>query len=227
MDFCAAVSRRRRPLLLAVCSLAAGSIWGGCASRTVSIPSPDGATVLKARVATETTGPPPVDCVVLDFEDAAGHATFSVNTHASNFMRWDVAWVSNTRAVLKSGDIGETFWDRQADGTWKKHIRPGATDPETGEMVSPDPVPSPDGATILKARVARDAADPAPMDCVVLDFENAATHATYSANTKESYIPYVNRWEVAWESNTRAALTSSVGKSFWDKQVDGTWKRAK
>jgi len=103
-----------------MCSLAAAFVCGGCVGRTVSIPSPDGTTVLNARVATDAADPPPLNCVILDFVDMASHETFSVNTHASNVMRWDVAWASNTRVALMSSDIGETFWDKQADGTWKR-----------------------------------------------------------------------------------------------------------
>jgi len=122
MNSCGAVSRRTKLMLLSVCSIAVAFACGGCADRTVSILSPDGVTILRARVATDAADPPPLDCVILDFEDVASHATYSVNTGDSYIPyvnRWEIAWMSKTRAVLTSSG-GRTFWEKQADGTWSR-----------------------------------------------------------------------------------------------------------
>jgi hypothetical protein len=42
---------------------------------------------------------------------------FEVQTHASDRMRWSIAWVGNNTVLLDSSDIGLYCW-KEKNGTW-------------------------------------------------------------------------------------------------------------
>jgi len=76
--------------------------------------------VIVTSVETSKADPKTYLCVVLEIRDKAGRVLHKENTHASDTMRWNVDWVSTNRIRLVSSDIGNYYWETQADGTWKK-----------------------------------------------------------------------------------------------------------
>jgi hypothetical protein len=84
------------------------------------LPSPDGTLTLHTSVETSRSDPTAYGCVVLAIRDRSGKVLHHENSHASDFHRWDIEWISNDEIKLTSSDIGPLTWKRQSDGAWKR-----------------------------------------------------------------------------------------------------------
>ena len=63
-------------------------------------------------------------CVNLEVpETQSGKTLFTVQTHASDRMKWSVSWVSTSIMRLDSSDIGSYCW-KEESGSWGKTICP-------------------------------------------------------------------------------------------------------
>jgi hypothetical protein len=91
----------------------------GCSQRTAAL-SPDGSLTLVTTIEHSRQDPTAYSCVVFEIRDRAGRILHRENTHASDTMRWTMAWESNTRVRLDSSDIGTYRWSRQQDEGWRK-----------------------------------------------------------------------------------------------------------
>jgi hypothetical protein len=96
-------------------------VLAGCARQgRAPVASPDGSMTLHTRVEQSQKDRGAYLCIVFEIRDASGRVLHSENTRASDVMRWDMFWITNDRIGLKSSDIGTFYWQRQADGSWKK-----------------------------------------------------------------------------------------------------------
>src|SRR3954471_19629979 len=92
-------------LLLSACVTA----FAACSPRTPApISSPDGSLTLHTSVEQSRADPTLYGCVIFEVRDATRE-----NTHASNFQRWSMSWLSNDQIQLQSSDIGLETWARQ------------------------------------------------------------------------------------------------------------------
>ena len=96
------------------------ALVNGCTSKSQTIPSPDGSMVIVTSVEKNKADPKTYLCVVFEIRNKTGQVLIRENTHASDTMKWSMTWVSTNKIQLDSSDIGTYFWERQADGTWKK-----------------------------------------------------------------------------------------------------------
>ena len=76
---------------------------------------------LLTSVEKSKTNPALYLCVTFEVRDKAGRLLAKENTRASDASAWNLSWDSIDRIKLESSDIGTYFWDRQADGTWKRN----------------------------------------------------------------------------------------------------------
>jgi hypothetical protein len=106
---------KRLVSLLLLLSLAAG-----CSRPVPPQASPDGSLILAASIERSRAAGSKYLCVILEIRDRAGKVLFRENTGASDVMKWNLHWESNTRIKLDSSDIGTYYWNRQPDGSWRK-----------------------------------------------------------------------------------------------------------
>jgi hypothetical protein len=91
----------------------------GCSRSTTAL-SPDGSLTLITLVEHSHQDPKTYLCVVFEIRDRNGKVLHRENTHASDTMRWNMSWESNTRVRLDSSDIGTYCWTKQRDESWRK-----------------------------------------------------------------------------------------------------------
>ena len=93
----------------------------GCAKqRPAPAVSPDGSMTLHTSVEQSRKDRGAYLCVIFEIRDGAGRVLHSENTRASAQSKWTMTWVKNDRVRLDSSDIGTHYWQRQADGKWRK-----------------------------------------------------------------------------------------------------------
>jgi hypothetical protein len=62
---------------------------------------------------------PAYGCLVIEIRDATGKILCHTNTGARAW-GWTINWSSDNQAIVYSDNIGTQYWNRQADGSWKK-----------------------------------------------------------------------------------------------------------
>jgi hypothetical protein len=77
--------------------------------------SPDGLLTLVTSVEHSRQDPKTYLCVVFEIRDRSGKVLHRENTHASDTMRWNMVWESNTRVRLDSSDTSTYRWTKQQD----------------------------------------------------------------------------------------------------------------
>lgn len=92
----------------------------GCGGRQGQppIPSPGGTMTLHSSIEQRRDDPSAYGCVVFEIRDSTGRVLHAENTRASDFMRWNMAWLADDHVRLESSDIGARHWRRQPDGVW-------------------------------------------------------------------------------------------------------------
>jgi hypothetical protein len=107
--------------LLAVLLLLA---LGGCnilsRYRPVEVLSPNGLWVVIASVNESQADPTTYLCVGIEIRQLDGSVVYRDQTSASARMRWSIEWLDDTTIHLASSDIGDLYWERQADGNWQR-----------------------------------------------------------------------------------------------------------
>jgi hypothetical protein len=102
-------------------------VLGGCdvlsPDRPVEVPSPDGLHVAIASVNNSQADPTTYRCVRIEIRQLDGAVVYSDQTNASARMRWSLEWLSDDLLLLSSADVGDLYWQRQADGSWQRVAR--------------------------------------------------------------------------------------------------------
>jgi hypothetical protein len=94
----------------------------GCKKSASSSPvaSPDGKFVLVASINRSKANMLTYLCVVLDIRDSNGASLQTIQTGASDRLKWKVAWDRNNRIWLDSSDIGVYCWEKSRSGRWQE-----------------------------------------------------------------------------------------------------------
>lgn len=93
------------------------------------IKSTDGKYTIQTFINDSRHDPTTYLCVGIVIRDERNAVAHIEQTGASSRMRWQVAWDEEGRAWLKSSDIGTSYWEREANGVWKKYGHTPGTKP--------------------------------------------------------------------------------------------------
>ena len=99
----------------------------GCARsgdyRPVAVASPDNQWVVVASVNESEADPSTYLCLQIEIRQADGVVVYREQTSASARLNWSIAWPDDGTVHLDSSDIGDLYWERQADGSWQRAER--------------------------------------------------------------------------------------------------------
>ncbi len=96
-------------------------VISGCrpsAPASSSIPSPDGKYIVDTSVNNSRKEMKSYLCVVLDIRDSTGRTIQTIQTGASDRMRWRIKWDAVSRVWIESSDIGLRYWEKNQSGSW-------------------------------------------------------------------------------------------------------------
>ena len=91
--------------------------FGSSAAALQPIESPDKEHVLHLSVNQSQADPTRYLCVKIDVQNQSGQITHTIQTPASDGMKWAVGWLNDSTVVLNSRDIGLRAWKLAATGS--------------------------------------------------------------------------------------------------------------
>lgn len=182
-------------LLVALCGCSAGH-------RDVDLPSPDGTKVIRTSKAEGTH-------LVVSVFDRAGNLLHQENTRATRLHRWSVEWISGSKVIIRTSDIGPLALTERPDGSWTRE----------------DPLKklSPDGKLIaytfwnrhrekcLTLSIGKPLGDDGSIISVLREFETQIV----VSNLEDS---------ARWEGNDRIVVVADSGEHVWHRDSEGTWR---
>jgi len=171
----------------------------GC-GKPAAIVSPDRTMEIRPEVK--------ANLVHLVITDRSGKVLFREGTHASAYQRWSFEWVTDSKLLFRSSDIGPSEWLKQANGSWQR--------------VNPLRKLSPDKRLAIytwwhqNKRVA----------VSLLKAEGDADNASAVEVEFRTDIVVPDLVDCAeWDSNDAFRIKTGTEDAIWRRQADGSWKR--
>ena len=101
----------------------------GCSRQTASpLSSPSGAFIVSPEISGAEAGPTRRGCVLLQITDTKNKRTLRLQTGASDYQKWALAWSPTDTLVLYSSDIGTLAYDVQSGQILEREPSPAEKD---------------------------------------------------------------------------------------------------
>lgn len=186
--------------MLFVCIALSGC---GVGDRDHEATSPDGTMYFRTST-TEGT------LLVVRIFDQNGTILHEENTRASRVHRWSVDWVSDSKIMIKTSDIGSLALIRDDDGRWSR--------------VNPLRRLAPDGAHV--AYTYWNSYREKYLTLSILKADGDVDAASSVVEEYETEIAVANlEFCARWEGNNRIIVTADSGEYAWTRSPDGSWRQ--
>jgi len=135
---------------------------------------------------------------------------FIKKTNASSFHKWSMEWYDKEKLLLKSSDIGDSFWVRINDHEWEEKPANRAI--------------SPDGKSIVDAYFAGGRVDSKIVRLAIgTPGYKGGMRISHEIPTDIEVTTLINC--VSWEGNDVISLKGVKKKHYWQRQKDGSWQK--